>query len=249
MISPLRSGYLTMAALEDDGTGQIDCPRKGSIMAIQRCQQWQAETAATGAACTCATFTAHQAAAAARCGRQIEASPTKHAPCDACGQPPWLCNCPDDDEEATMPRNAKRCTKCNNLSPGFSRVRDGVCKPCRDKQTKTDPAPKKSGARADKIRDRAEAKKPPVKAPADDNQAVTKPAPVTTTQVPTFARQQILPPVAEIEIADLRSVNEKLARDLEEMKRNFEKIHWIVDGITRGFATIDQLMRAMKGAA
>ena len=58
-IRPLPQIAYTPYTVLTPGIGEIVCPRKG-LLAIGRCRQLQASTAAEGSACTCPAFHAYE---------------------------------------------------------------------------------------------------------------------------------------------------------------------------------------------
>lgn len=214
-------GYHTLASYGDDGQGQIECPRKG-LVAIDRCRQWQRETAEAGAPCTCPIYLAYGGGepdrdtrpptkAELRCGR---AAPLEEVPAMTVHQ-----------------KIGKNCDRCKKPSPDGTRVRDGLCKPCRDADASKAPPPPPPPPAAVRT-----ASKVVLKAPE------ARPAPHQRAHALAHApRQAVFPVVAECEMDHLRAQLAERDATIARLKAERDRMKWAIAGARSGHVTVEML--------
>jgi len=248
-VSSLPSGWRSQLSVLDDGRGQIICPLRG-LMAIGRCLEFQRESSARAAACTCDVFLAYSGGepdAAVDieeppleqhlCGRQIDEELEElianrneaRAPArqDEKGAP-----------MATKPKVAQPCARCTRKPPAGSRVKRGLCKLCRDED-----------ARAEAIAQS--------RAAAGLAQTTESPAPEPTrAAAPSSAkkhpaRQETLPGVAACEIEHLKRELAEKDAELEARDREIKRLRWAMLGAVDGHVGLGALRRLIEpqGAA
>ncbi len=222
----------------EDSAGEINCPRKG-VLGIQRCHEYQADTERAGRSCVCPVFRAYEGGLPAEgaCGENVQ----------RCGSPsdPFgfnrfaVTHTQEPPQMATRPRAGAPCTLCHKPSPEDSRLREGLCKPCRAAYIRDAAEERKR----ERIASQHGAPSADVAGPAiaSDNGAA-----VPAHLVLTKPQQVVFPAVAEQEVKRLKGVVHERETRIRALVERFDRISWVAHGAEKGFATLADLVRVVR---
>jgi hypothetical protein len=235
MASNVGTGYRTLLALHDDGAGQIVCPLRG-LMAIERCKEWQRETAERGAGCTCDVFRAyrggapdHDASEAVEvpleqhlCGRRLDEEIEKLVEKRSQRQqlPPSVVKKTKEPSMPAKPKTGTACTRCSKPPPEGTHIFGGLCKPCRDlaKAVEKEEGQQRIASTARKH------------AASHDG------------------RQTTIPAVAACEVDHRKKQLAQKDELIAEQARAIERLHWAARGCAEGHIGPEELERLVKSS-